>query len=134
MPFDPITEGIAFARSLVERIFPNAENKEQRAQEIAVMLSDRDLKRDLAQADINKVEAASTRIFIAGWRPFIGWVCGVNLAYVWIGRDLLMWLIVLVGWTVPTPPLVMQEHMFELLLGLLGLGTLRTIEKIKGVK
>lgn len=95
----------------------------------------------LLQNEINKIEASHRSVFVAGWRPFIGWVCGSALAYNFIFRDLLVWLMYvygqpcvgeqLVGCT-PLPPALQMAELMSVLMGLLGLGTLRTFEKIKG--
>lgn len=85
------------------------------------------------QAEINKIEAGHRSIFVAGWRPFVGWVCGTALAYNFILRDLLAWVIVNSGSTASIPPDLAVGDLLWLLGGLLGLGgTLRTVEKLKG--
>jgi hypothetical protein len=85
------------------------------------------------QLAVNLAEAAHRSVFVAGWRPFIGWVCGAALAYNFIFRDLLVW--ALATWTpaAPIPPALQMDQLMTVLLGLLGLGTLRTVEKIGGV-
>ena len=79
------------------------------------------------QAEINKIEAQHRTIFVAGWRPFIGWVCGVALAYNFILRDLLVWFI----GPEQVPPALQMEHLMTVLIGMLGLGGMRTFEKFK---
>ena len=79
------------------------------------------------QAEINKIEAQHRTIFVAGWRPFIGWVCGVALAYNFVIRDLFIW----ITKTADAPPALQMEHLMTVLLGMLGLGGLRTFEKVK---
>jgi hypothetical protein len=88
---------------------------------------------NLAQIELNKIEAQHRTIFVAGWRPFIGWVCGVALAYVFILRDLLAWGLTMyqVG-DVVAPPTLAIEDLMTVLLALLGLGGLRTVEKLNG--
>ena len=86
----------------------------------------------LVQMEINKIEAQHRSIFVAGWRPFIGWVCGLALAYNFIARDLLVYAITVIDKTVPAPPALQLEHLMTVLVGLLGLGGLRTVEKLKG--
>ena len=86
----------------------------------------------LAQIEVNRVEAQHRSVFVAGWRPFIGWICGVALAWNFILRDFLVW-----GFTVWAPetsvPAALQlEHLLTVLLSLLGLGGLRTFEKMSG--
>ena len=79
------------------------------------------------QTKINEIEAQHRTVFVAGWRPFIGWVCGVALAYNFVIRDLFVW--ALQPETVP--PALQMEQLMTVLLGMLGLGGLRTFEKIK---
>tara|TARA_B100000927_G_scaffold8161_1_gene6650 strand:- start:2214 stop:2594 length:381 start_codon:yes stop_codon:yes gene_type:complete len=79
------------------------------------------------QTKINEIEAGHRTVFVAGWRPFIGWVCGVALAYNFVIRDLFIW----ITKTADAPPALQMEHLMTVLLGMLGLGGLRTFEKIK---
>lgn len=78
------------------------------------------------QNEVNKIEAQHRSIFVAGWRPFIGWVCGVALLYNFILRDI-------IAWASPNimPPALQMDHLLTVLLGMLGLGGLRTYEKLK---
>ncbi len=86
----------------------------------------------LVQTEINKIEAQHRTIFVAGWRPFIGWVCGVALLYNFVLRDLLAWLILNTGMTASLPPDLAMDELITILLGMLGLGALRTAEKVTG--
>ena len=79
------------------------------------------------QTKLNEIEAGHRTVFVAGWRPFIGWVCGVALAYNFVIRDLFIW----ITKTTDAPPALQMEHLMTVLLGMLGLGGLRTFEKIK---
>ena len=79
------------------------------------------------QTKINEVEAKHRSVFVAGWRPFIGWVCGLALAYNFIIRDLFIWVID----PETVPPALQMEHLMTVLFGMLGLGGLRTYEKLK---
>jgi hypothetical protein len=78
------------------------------------------------QSEINKMEAQHRSVFVAGWRPFIGWICGVALLYNFIIRDV-------IAWFSPDaiPPAIQMDQLITILLGMLGLGGLRTFEKIK---
>jgi hypothetical protein len=78
------------------------------------------------QSEINKVEAQHRTIFVAGWRPFIGWVCGIALAYNFVLRDLLIWFL----GQEQVPPALQMEHLMTVLVGMLGLGGMRTFEKL----
>tara|TARA_R110000782_G_scaffold33535_3_gene80771 strand:+ start:1521 stop:1919 length:399 start_codon:yes stop_codon:yes gene_type:complete len=80
----------------------------------------------LGQMAINRQEAAHKSIFVAGWRPFIGWVCGIGLLYnVLLNPILSVWV---------TMPSVDPAQLYPVLMGMLGLGSLRTVEKIKKVE
>lgn len=78
------------------------------------------------QNEVNKIEAQHRSIFVAGWRPFIGWVCGLALLYNFVVRDLVAWLMPEI-----MPPALQMEHLITILMGMLGLGGLRTYEKLK---
>jgi hypothetical protein len=82
--------------------------------------------------EVNKAEAASGSVFVAGWRPAIGWVCAAAVAYTYLLVPVGMWLSFLVGKPIAKPP-VLDANLWELMFAMLGLGGLRTFEKIKGV-
>lgn len=100
-------------------------------QKRALTLDDCDVV-DIAQLDINKTEAAHRSIFVAGWRPFIGWSCGVALAWNYIAQPILVFTLAQTGNLVDLPALDMSQ-MMPVLMGMLGLGGLRTFEKYKSV-
>lgn len=102
------------------------------AQQGELAQMDADLRLALGQMDINRAEAQTGSLFIGGWRPAAGWVCVLGLAYQFLVFPLLAWAGAnLAGWT-PPPPLDMGT-LLMLLGGMLGLGKLRTDEKMKGV-
>jgi len=84
------------------------------------------------QTDVNKVEAANSSLLVSGWRPFIGWVCGAACAWNWIGISLAKTVCALIHYTIVLEPASLME-MMPILLGMLGLGAYRTVEKIQGV-
>ncbi len=86
-----------------------------------------------AQSSINKVEAASASTFVAGWRPAIGWVCAAALGLAYLIAPLFTWVTALIGRPTPFPAFDLGTLM-PLMFGLLGMGTLRTVEKIKGAQ
>lgn len=86
-----------------------------------------------AQNDVNKIEAASSSVFVAGWRPFIGWVCGSAFAINFAIGPLASWASALFGHPVTFPVLNMTD-MMPVLMGMLGLGGMRSWEKVNGVK
>ena len=87
---------------------------------------------NLAQLEVNKVEATHKSIFVAGWRPFVGWVCGVSLAYHFILSPLIQFGFALAGMEQELPEFEFSQ-LSTVLMGMLGLGGLRTFEKMKGV-
>ena len=87
---------------------------------------------NLAQLEVNKAEAAHKSVFVAGWRPFVGWVCGVALAYHFILAPLLQFSFALAGMDQELPEFDFSQ-LSTVLMGMLGLGGLRTFEKMKGV-
>lgn len=84
-----------------------------------------------AQIELNKQEAKHRNIFLAGWRPAVGWICASALAYNFILRDLLAWLLLNTNQAITLPPALAMDHLLTILLGMLGLGGLRTFEKNK---
>ena len=118
---------------VVGRFLP--EDKEAKAKverEIEQQLTDHLAKIDLAQLDINKQEAAHRSVFVAGWRPFIGWTCGIALAYNYVLQPILIFVLAQTGHLMNLPSMDLNEIM-PVLMGMLGLGGLRTFEKYKGV-
>jgi|TARA_R100001129_G_scaffold14453_1_gene9422 hypothetical protein len=118
---------------VIGRFLP--EDKEARAKaerDLKAQLTTHLAKIDLAQLEINKTEAAHRSIFVAGWRPFIGWTCGVALAYTYVLQPILVFGLAQSGYLIELPKMDLGE-MMPVLMGMLGLGGLRTFEKFKGV-
>ena len=125
MALDPITAGIEFARTAVNALWPDKTEQQRSELAAAVVLVQ-------GQLGINQVEAASASPFVAGWRPFVGWACGFACAWNWIALPALVFGFAAAGHAV-TLPAADTSQMLPLLLGMLGLGSLRTFEKVKGV-
>jgi len=91
-------------------------------------------KLNLAQMAVNAEEAKHSSLFVAGWRPFIGWVCGVALAWKFVGAPLAHWALTMAGleltYAVPNVP---TDALMELVLAMLGMAGLRTYEKRAGI-
>lgn len=118
-------------KSMLDRFFPN---KEERRKAEAVFLKDAmdgELKQVIAQLEINAREAQHASVFVAGWRPFFGWAGGFGFVYATIGQPLLAWLAAIKGW--PTPPALNLDLLWVVITGMLGIGGLRTYEKRAGV-
>jgi hypothetical protein len=125
MALDPLTAGVDLATTVINKIWPDKSAAEAAQLAAAVALVQ-------SQMDVNKAEAASPNAFTSGWRPAIGWVCGLALLFQYILRPMLMWFGVITGHQWPPLPGI-DDNLWQLMLGLLGLGGLRTFEKTKGV-
>lgn len=84
------------------------------------------------QLEVNKVEAANSSLFVSGWRPFVGWTCGAAFAFKFIGGPMLVFIAGYFGHPITLPDMDFTE-MSTILMGMLGIGALRTVEKVKGV-
>jgi hypothetical protein len=111
---------------LLKRAFPDPLERERQQAAILAQLQ----AADSAQLEVNKVEAASASVFVAGWRPFIGWTCGMGLGWTFVGAPLLAYLLTLYSPGTPLP-VIPTDNLMELVLAMLGLGGLRTFEKIR---
>ena len=101
--------------------------------EIATMSEGHAQELAKGQIQINKTEAAHKSMFVAGWRPFVGWTCGVALAWHFVGQPLAVFVVAYSGIEAPPLPVFEMQSLLTVLLGMLGLGGLRTFEKTKGV-
>jgi hypothetical protein len=118
---------IGLASKVFDKVFPDPSKAAEAKLELYKLQQSGELAAMLAQTETNKVEAGSSSVFVAGWRPFIGWVCGFALMYQYLVRPIIL------GFY---PELVfpgLDDNLWQLLLGMLGLGGLRTFEKTKGV-
>jgi len=118
---------------LLDKFIPDADERAKLAHEIATMAEKQAHELALAQIEVNKAEASSGSVFKGGWRPFIGWVCGIAFLYHFVLQPLLLFMIVVVGVQLPTLPEFDMNTLLTVLGGLLGLGSLRTFEKTRGV-
>lgn len=123
---------LEIGKSLLDRFGPEDKNKKRQMEaEFLRMAAEGELKQVIAQLEINAREAAHPSIWVAGWRPYFGWVGGTAFAYVGIIRPLLGWVAAINEW--PAPPDIDTEFLWVVVSGLLGIGGLRTFEKSKGV-
>lgn len=118
---------------LLDKFIPDAGEKAKLAHEIATMAEKQAHELALAQIEVNKAEAASTSVFKGGWRPFIGWTCGVAFLYHFVLQPLMIFAIAVAGIQLPALPEFDMGTLLTVLGGMLGLGTLRTVEKARGV-
>lgn len=113
------------ATSVIDRLWPDKSETERAQMATALTIVQ-------GQLDANRAEAASPSAFTSGWRPAIGWVCGAALGMQYIARPLVAWVGIVTGHPLPELPGI-DDNLWELMLGLLGLGGLRTFEKTRGV-
>jgi len=121
------------ASKLLDKFVEDKDTKNKLAHEIATMAEKHAQELAKGQLEINKAEAQHKSIFVAGWRPFIGWTCGIALAWHFVLQPLIMFLSVLFGFTLPELPAFDMGSLMTVLMGMLGLGGLRTYEKQKGL-
>jgi len=118
-------------KRLVDNLFPDPAAKAKAELDMMVLLQTQDLQRVMGQLEINAKEAVHTSIFVSGWRPFVGWCCGIGFLWAAVGQSVFAYVARIKGW--PDPPTIDTEVLMYVLGGMLGLGTLRTVEKAKGV-
>lgn len=104
---------------------------EQLAQNEEFKQIDAQLATQAQQTDTNKIEAASVSIFVSGWRPFVGWVCGCGFGYQFLFSPLLGYVSAIFHG--PVPPSIDVSALSTMLTGMLGFGAMRTWEKVKGI-
>lgn len=130
MAIDPVTSAMDLGRTIIERIWPNREAAERRELEAVLAQMSQAHDAAMAQVEVNKIEAGHRTIFVAGWRPAIGWTGVVALLYGAIGYPVLS--ATGLGADLP-PPTFIEDHILQLILAMLGFGGLRTYEKQKGL-
>ncbi|MCF7964006.1 MAG: holin family protein [Methylobacter tundripaludum] len=127
-----ISEISALVGTVVDKIWPDANIAAQADAEALKAELTQELQYTLGQLDINKIEAANSSVFVAGWRPAVGWVCVAGFGFEFLLRPIGNAALISAGLP-PVFPGIEIEALSSLLWGLLGLGTLRTAEKLKGV-
>lgn len=128
MALDPLTAGLELGKTLIERWFPDKSEQEKKQFEMLQMAAQGEIQLALGQMEVNKAEAAHASVFVAGWRPAVGWVCALALLWTYIGRPVA---VALSGHDIPATDL---GDLLILLGGMLGLTTLRTVETLNGVQ
>lgn len=132
-----ITALVPALGTLVDRLIPDKAAAERAKADMELALQQAAQQTDLAQIEVNKIEAGHSSIFVAGWRPAIGWVCAGCIALyfglqILVGQALWVWACIQAGTLVERPELGMAE-IFALTAILLGSASLRTAEKVRGV-
>ena len=132
MALDPISAALDLGNTLISRIFPDPAQAADAKLKLLELQQNGELATMTAQTDINKEEAKSASIFVSGWRPAIGWVCALALFYQYLLKPLAIGLLPTFG--IVAPPLPgLDDNLWQLMMGMLGMGGLRTMEKMQGV-
>jgi ABC-type lipopolysaccharide export system ATPase subunit len=118
---------------LLDKFIEDKDQKNKLAHELATMADQHAQQALLAQLEINKAEAASGSVFKGGWRPAVGWVCAIAFAYHFILKDLIIFGATFAGVDLPEMPEFDMGTLLTVLGGMLGIGSLRTYEKQKGL-
>jgi len=119
--------------NILDKFVEDKDQKAKLAHEIATM-SDRHAQEiALAQISVNAAEAASGSLFKGGWRPCVGWVCAIAFFYHFVGQPLIIFIVALAGAEIPPLPEFDMGTLLTVLGGMLGIGSLRTYEKQKGI-
>jgi hypothetical protein len=133
MALDPFTAGFDLIKTGLDKFFPDADLELKGKLEAAASEINNSYQLQLSQLEINKVEAGSTSIFVSGWRPAIGWVCGVSLLYAALVEPIARFIATVLFTYTGLFPIINTELTLQILLGLLGLAGMRSFEKSKGV-
>jgi hypothetical protein len=123
---DAIDEGL----KLINKFIPDREAQAQAENEFRLALANIEAQQAQAQSDVNKTEASNENLFVSGWRPFIGWICGISLGYHFVLQPLLAFTLSAFHNPVILPDFD-NSTLSTILMGMLGLGAMRTVEKIK---
>lgn len=111
---------------------PDTNKREEARQQLARELMQAVSQADSQQVEINKLEAQNPKLFVSGWRPYIGWICGTAIAWVFLLQPVLVWILAICEPTLKLPQ-IQTESLLELVFAMLGLSGLRSYEKMKGV-
>ena len=118
--------------TLIDRLIPDRAAAEKAKAEMEQQLVTAANAAAMAQIEVNKIEAAHSSVFVAGWRPSIGWVCAAGLAWAFVLAPVASWALVVLGIRAELPA-IHTDYLMELVLAMLGIGGLRTFEKLRGV-
>lgn len=132
MSLDPVSALLDIGSKVIDRLWPDPVQAATAKLELIKLQQSGELAVIVGQLEINKTEAASASVFVSGWRPFIGWVCGAACAWNWIGLKIALFVAAYFNHPVTLAPADLSE-MTPVLMGMLGIGAMRTIEKLNGV-
>ena len=119
--------------SLLDKFIEDKDQKAKLAHEISTMATRHAQELAKGQLEINKVEAQHRSMFVAGWRPFLGWGLSFGMIWHFVLVPLITFICAFAGMDIPDLPFFDMESLMTVLLGMLGLGGLRSFEKAKGL-
>lgn len=125
-----VTAFLPFLDKILDMI-PNPEARAQAKQELTLELVRIEAEQRMAQVELNKAEAQHSSVFVAGWRPFIGWVGGVSLAWTFLVHPLITWVATVAGYA-GTFPTLDTDPLMTLVMAMLGVGAMRSFDKFQG--
>jgi len=128
MALDPITAALDVGGKIIDKLWPDPVEREK----AQIALFQLQQSGELAQIGVNAEEAKSGSVFVSGWRPSIGWVCSAACAWNWIGLPMAKAGLLIAGHSFDLKPADLSE-MMPVMLGMLGLGAMRSFDKVKGV-
>ena len=118
---------------IIDKVIPDADAKNRAKETFELEVLKLATSESATQAQVNAVEASHPSLFVSGWRPFCGWISALGFAWATLGQPVFSW-VYTVATHQPAPVIVLpMDVLMTTLLGLLGLGSLRTIERLKGV-
>lgn len=118
---------------LLDKFIEDKDQKNALAHEIATMAEKQAHEAAMAQVEVNKAEASNRSLFVSGWRPSVGWTCSLALFYHFIANPFILFVVGITGHDIPPLPEFDMNSLMTVLMGMLGLGGLRTFEKAKGL-
>ena len=121
------------ATKLLGKFIEDKDTKNKLAHELATMAERHAQELAKSQIEVNKAEAQSRHWFVASWRPFIGWTCGIALMWHFVLSQFILFFATMFGFSLPALPEFDMGSLMTVLMGMLGLGGLRTFEKYKGM-
>ena len=121
------------ATQILDKFVEDKDQKAKLAHELATMADRLAHEQNLAQIQVNREEASSGSLFKGGWRPFVGWICGIAFFYHFVCQPVIIFIVAMSGVDIPDLPKFEMNTLLTVLGGLLGIGGLRTYEKQKGL-
>lgn len=131
LPF--LAAAIPLITKVLDRVIPDTAARDQAKAELEQGLLTAMIQSGIAQQEVNKAEAQHASLFVAGWRPAVGWTCALGFFWTFVGHPVATWAMLLLG-RPEQLPVIDHEILMELVFGLLGMAGLRTFEKFRGRK